>query len=139
MEIKKIIIYNKTDQLDLIQRFLEQLGIIWSLDPGLVFELNLVLEEYISNLICYGYSDKADHKISVELSKEDTRLTMLVTDDGNEFNILELPGNDEIEKPVEERKIGGLGIHFIKTLTDHLEYESDGKKNKLLMVKNLDS
>jgi serine/threonine-protein kinase RsbW len=137
MENKHLIIANKIDQLDRIQQFLEQLGSEWNLAPDLVFQLNLVLEEYISNLICYGYSDQEEHEISLEILKEEAQVTMIVTDDGDKFNILELPGTDEIEKPLKERKIGGLGIHFIKTLTDHLEYGSDGKMNKFRMVKKI--
>ena len=139
MEVKKIIIINKLNQLDRIQQFLEQLGTEWSLDPGVVFELNLVLEEHISNLLFYAYSDQAKHEISVEIERHGTQLKIVVSDDGREFNFLELPDNTEINKPLEERKIGGLGIHFIKTLMDHLEYKSDGKTNRLIMVKKLTS
>jgi len=137
MESRKLIINNKIDQLTLIHEFLEQLGADWLLEPGMIFELNLILEEYITNLIFYGYPDDAEHVISIEISKEERSLTLLVTDDGMEFNILEAPDNENIEKPVNEREIGGLGIHFIKTLADHLEYESYGGKNRLLIVKDL--
>jgi serine/threonine-protein kinase RsbW len=137
MEVKKIIINNKIDELDRIRQFLDQIGTEWSLDPGMVFELNLVLEEHISNLVFYSYSDQAAHEISIEVQKDQARITVIVTDDGREFNILELPDNTEINKPLMERKIGGLGIHFIKTLTDHLEYESNGKMNRLVMVKKM--
>ena len=137
MESEKLIINNKIDQLDRVRKYLEQIGTAWDLDNDMVFQLNLVLEEYISNLICYGYSDDAFHEISVEISKESDRLLIVVTDDSNSFNILELPANNEINKPLEERRIGGLGVHFIKTLTDHLEYKRDGGKNRILMMKKI--
>jgi len=137
MEVKKIIIINKLDQLDRIQQFLEQLGKEWSLDPGVVFELNLVLEEHISNLVFYAYSDQTEHEISVDIEKHEMQLKIVISDDGREFNFLELPETTEINKPLEERKIGGLGIHFIKKLSDHLEYESDGKTNRLMIVKKI--
>lgn len=137
MEIKKIIIINKIEQLERIRSFLDQIGNEWSLDPGLVFELNLVMEEYISNLVFYAYSDQSEHEISVEIGKHETQLKIVISDDGREFNILQMPDNTEINKPLEQRKIGGLGIHFIKTLTDHLEYTSDGKRNRLVMKKRI--
>ena len=137
METRKLIISNKATELERIQLFLEQLGTDWSLPAGLIFELNLVLEEYIVNLISYAYSDQAYHEIIIEINKEESQLSILVTDDGNPFNILDAPENDEIEKPVEERRIGGLGVHFIKKLTDHLDYQSDGGKNRMVMVKKL--
>jgi serine/threonine-protein kinase RsbW len=139
MAIKKLIISNKIDQLDIIQQFLEELGMEWQLEKGLIFELNLVLEEYFTNLINYGYNDRDDHDITVEISIEEMLLKIIITDDSNSFNILELPENEEIGKPVEERRIGGLGVHFIKKLTDYLEYQSDGEKNRLVVLKRLDS
>lgn len=137
MDTKKLIIQNKTEQLDRLQEFVEEAGKEWSLDPQLVLEINLVLEEYISNLVCYGYADLSEHDITIEISIDSSEVKMIITDDGNSFNIMELPATDQIEKPLEERKIGGLGVHFIKTLTDRLEYKSDGKLNRMVMVKNI--
>lgn len=137
MESKNLTIVNNIEQLDHIQLFLEQLGAEWSLDHELVFQLNLVLEEYISNLVCYGYPDKAEHEISVEISKEEDNLSIVIYDDAKTFNILDFPANAEIEKPLSERKIGGLGIHFIRSLMDHIDYESDERGNRLRMVKKI--
>jgi serine/threonine-protein kinase RsbW len=137
MFIKKIIINNNIDQLDIIQQFLEELGMEWQLENELIFELNLVLEEYFTNLVNYGYHDRDDHEIIIEISLEEMLLKIIITDDSHSFNILELPENEEIEKPVEERRIGGLGVHFIKKLTDYLEYQSDGAKNRMVMLKRL--
>lgn len=133
MTAKKLIISNKIDQLEGLQQFLEQLGAEWQLDPGIVFEMNLVLEEYISNLICYGYSDKDDHEISIGISNEKERLLIVVIDDGTTFNILKVPDNIDIEKPLEDRRIGGLGIHLIKSLTESLDYKSEGGRNTLII------
>ena len=137
MEIKKISIKNKMDQLEDVQQFLEQLGMEWQLDARMIFEINLVLEEYITNLVNYGYHDRENHDIIIEILKEETQLKIIIIDDAGPFNILETPENEEIDKPVEERKIGGLGIHFIKKLTDNLEYQSVVGKNRLLIEKRL--
>jgi serine/threonine-protein kinase RsbW len=137
MKTRKLILTNKLDQLVHLQRFLEKLGDEWDLVQDTVFDLNLVIEEYFSNLVCYGYSDSEDHEIILEFERGEKVLKLAITDDGNPFNILEQPENESIEKSLEERKIGGLGIHFIKNFTDHLEYVSDGKQNKLVIVKKL--
>ena len=137
MEIKKISIKNKMDQLEDVQQFLEQLGMEWQLDARMIFEINLVLEEYITNLVNYGYHDRENHDIIIEILKEETQLKIIIIDDAGPFNILETPDNEDVEKPVGERRIGGLGIHFIKKLTDQLEYQSVGGMNRLEMVKKL--
>jgi anti-sigma regulatory factor (Ser/Thr protein kinase) len=134
MKVKKLTVKNNPDQLELIRDFIEMLVREWGLDSGLVFRLNLILEEYINNLISYGFSDQLPHEISLEIIKEGTKLTIHVKDDGNPFDILNFPENEDIEKPLEERKIGGLGIHFIKTLADEVAYKSEGGVNKLTFV-----
>ena len=47
---------------------------------------------------------------------------------------MEIPENKEIDKPVEERRIGGLGIHFIRTLAEEIVYKSEGGLNKLTFL-----
>ena len=137
MESVSYTITNKTEQLEKLQQFLEEVSGSWLLKPGLVFELNLILEEYITNLINYGYNDEQIHEIEIEIIKEDEHLKLIVTDDAGPFDLTETPENTEIEKPVEERRIGGLGIHFIKTLADKIEYQSNKGRNRLVIIKPL--
>ena len=137
MESMKLTINNKTEQLEQVRSFLEQAAARWSLKTDLVFELNLILEEYITNLVNYGYHDENNHEIIIEIIKEETKIMVRITDDAGPFNIIETPENEDIDKPVEERRIGGLGIHFIKNLADLLEYESREGKNKLTILKHV--
>jgi anti-sigma regulatory factor (Ser/Thr protein kinase) len=137
MKTGKLILINKIRELSRIQDFLEQISDAWSLDPTMVFELNLILEEYINNLISYGYHDDIDHEIVLDLKLMDDHLELVITDDAGPFDITEVSENEDLTKPVEERRIGGLGIHFIKSLADKLDYQSEGGKNKLIIVKKL--
>ena len=137
MEVRKLIVKNDPEQLELIQDFIEKLGPEWELDSELVFKLNLILEEYINNLISYGFTDRLPHEITLELVKEASRLSLLISDDGNPFDITDFPEYQDFDKPLEERRIGGLGIHFIKTLADKIDYKSDRGVNKLTLVINL--
>jgi len=59
-----------------------------------------------------------------------------VEDDGRQFNPLELPEPD-LEKKLEERPIGGLGIHLVRNLMDELEYRRTHNKNILIMKKKI--
>ncbi len=134
MEARKLSVKNNPEELELIREFIEETGQEWKMDPGLVFKVNLVLEEYINNLINYGFSDQLPHEISLELLKEATGITLLIKDDGNPFDITEFPENEDIDKPLEERKIGGLGIHFIKTLAEKVVYQSEEGINTLALL-----
>ena len=136
MESRSLAISNNPEELERLRMFFEELGHAWSLKAELVFELNLILEEYITNLVNYGYHDKENHEIMIEIVREINQLKIIITDDAGPFNILETPENDEIDKPVEERRIGGLGIHFIKKLADGLNYTSESGRNQLMILKN---
>ncbi len=139
MENFKLIIKNQTEQLEQVQAFIEEAAERWSLKPALVFEINLILEEYLTNLINYGYSDRADHFINIEISHQQNELRLLITDDAGPFDPGEVPDNEEIDKPLAERKIGGLGIHFIKKLADSIDYLSDEGINRLFISKYISS
>jgi sigma-B regulation protein RsbU (phosphoserine phosphatase) len=102
------------------------------LAPELVFRVNLVLEEIVTNVISYGYEDSLEHEISVRLSWQDPRIELEIKDDGRPFNPLEA-SQPEVERPLVERPVGGLGIHLVRSMMDHLDYRREGDKNCLLL------
>lgn len=137
MNEKRIILNNEINELSRLNLFLEQTGEEWGLSPKLVMNINLVIEEAFSNETFYAYNDSCIHEIEIHLRKTDEMLVVRIIDDGIAFNPLELPVPDDIDKPLEERKIGGLGIHFIKSLVDNLHYERAGDRNILTLEKRL--
>jgi serine/threonine-protein kinase RsbW len=100
--------------------------------------INLALDEIITNIISYGYSDEIEHIIEVDLSKDNLWLTVTITDDAKEFNPLDQPEPD-VSKPLEEKQIGGLGIHLIRNLLDELDYKRVDGKNIFIMRKKINS
>lgn len=106
--------------------------------PGsLVFDLELILEELATNVMKYGGVDKGADCCSIELERHGDRVRILFSDAGAPFNPLDLPEVDT-NKPIEERPIGGLGIHFIKHLTDTQHYERREGRNILTLVKKIE-
>jgi len=95
----------------------------------------LAIDEIVSNCVKYGYDDSLQHHIEIELGFENGLLEIVVIDDGHEFNPLEFPGPDT-SLPVEERPIGGLGIHLLRNMADRLEYRRTGGRNRLALLKN---
>jgi anti-sigma regulatory factor (Ser/Thr protein kinase) len=135
METRKISVRNKPEELALILDFIEGLGTDWGLGAELIFRLNLILEEYINNLISYGFNDNLPHEISIEISLvNENILKGCVVDDGNPFDITAAPENEDLGKSLEERKIGGLGIHFIKTLAKEIDYRIVEGENKFTFL-----
>ena len=137
MDQRKLILSNEISELEKVNFELEKLGEAWSLEPKIVFELNLVIEELITNIIFYAYEDKEEHEISVLFSKGDQSILITIYDDGKPFNPLDTQEPDDLDKPLEDRTIGGLGIHFVKTLMDQVEYTRDQEQNVLSLEKKI--
>jgi anti-sigma regulatory factor (Ser/Thr protein kinase) len=97
-------------------------------------DLNLTLEEVVTNVMRHGYLDQNPHDIAVTLRLDPGQLTVRVEDDGRPFNPLEVPPPN-LTAPLEERQAGGLGIFLVRELMDALEYHRQGDKNVLVMRK----
>ena len=128
---------NSLSELDKICGHLEQFGESQGLSQRTIFKINLALEELVNNTISYGYTDDADHWIKVAISLEDGVLVISLEDDGIPFNPVEAKKPD-CGCPIEERKIGNLGIHLCKIFMDEMAYERRGNKNILTLKKSLD-
>jgi len=99
-------------------------------------EINLVLEELFTNIVSYGYRDDAEHWVQFALAYENETITLRIEDDGMPFNPVEAREPD-VSCALEERRIGGLGIHLIKKIMDDIIYRRCGDKNILTLKKVL--
>ena len=136
MADKNITIINHLDQLEYLAHVLEEISGEWNIPMKIALNLNLVLEELVTNIIFYGYDDKDKHEININLTYKDNIIKVQIEDDGKQFDPLQAPEPD-IEKTVEDRKIGGLGIHFVRTIMDDVNYLRLGNKNRLTMTKHI--
>jgi anti-sigma regulatory factor (Ser/Thr protein kinase) len=101
-----------------------------------VLAINLVLDEVVINVVKYAFTDGQEHQIPVRLAREGNVVTIRVDDDGRPFNPLEAPPPN-LDLPIEERPIGGLGIHIVKSTCDGIEYRREGGRNILTMTKTV--
>jgi len=131
LEIK---LNNKISELGRFNRTLTEFGRRHGLAPRLVHDLNLALEEILTNIISYGYPDNREHEIKVRLSVQPGEVKAEVEDDGQPFNPLEASEPDTAQS-LQERTIGGLGIHLVRKLMDNLEYKRQGDRNLLTIKK----
>jgi len=101
-----------------------------------LYEVTLAVEELLTNIITHGFPQGGRHKILVALDIEEGRLTARLVDDGIAFNPLTVPAPD-LEIPLEERGIGGLGVHFVRKAMDSLDYRRENGQNQLVMTKRV--
>ena len=98
--------------------------------------LNLALEEAVTNVILYAYPDGADGLVDVEAILKPHSLEFIITDSGVPFDPTTAPDVD-ITLPANERPLGGLGIYLVRQLMDELRYQRVNDKNVLSMTKNI--
>lgn len=131
-----ITLKNDLMEIERLSQIVTEFGARHQFPAKCIFHVNLALEEILTNLIAYGYDDSEEHCILVSLSVENEELTVGVEDDGCAFNPLDVP-EPELEKPLEQRPAGGLGLHLVRNLMNECEYVRQEGKNRLVMRKKV--
>ena len=107
-----------------------------NLPEPMAFQFNLALDEILTNIISYGYLDQERHLIEIDLRREDGSLWVEIIDDGRPFDPLAAAAPD-INASIEQRRIGGLGIHLVKTSMDAVAYRRESDRNHLTLRKTI--
>ena len=123
------------EELDNITEAIEGLGLEEVWPSELLYRVNLVIEELVLNIMDHGHeADDTESEIDITLTSGPESVTIEISDDGVEFD----PVNDapvpDIEAPIQDRSIGGLGVHFARTLMDEFTYRREDGRNHLTLV-----
>ena len=104
-------------------------------DKATISKIHLACEEALVNVINYAYPDKqGDIEIGYNFSDDNSGFLIDIIDWGIEFNPLN-KSEPDIEAPLDERPIGGLGIFFIRKIMDEVIYKRDRGRNILTLIK----
>ena len=125
---------NNVTELARLHEFVAAFWASNQLPKDAMFDLDLALEEIVTNVIFHGYRDGGEHAIHVGLALRDRVVALTVEDEGLPFNPLDAPAADDTA-PIEERPIGGLGIHLVRKLMDEIEYAREGNRNRQVVRK----
>jgi anti-sigma regulatory factor (Ser/Thr protein kinase) len=98
--------------------------------------IDVAIDEILTNAIGYAFTDGRAHEIYIHLAAEAGELIIEVHDDGAPFDPLGAPPPD-LSDDIELRQIGGLGIHFVSTVMDKMEYRRTAGWNVLTLRKHL--
>jgi len=128
---------NDLDEIPDFAEAIESLGERSGLTSAQVYQINLVLDELLTNIISYAYQDidTGSHTIKVRLARRDDQLTAELIDDGKAFDPLREAPEAIINGAVDARPIGGLGLHFMRTLMDEVRYQRLDNCNQLTLIK----
>ena len=132
----ELTLVNRSSELQRLASELERFAQNHRIPEPDIHAFSLSLDELVTNTIAYGYDDQGPHEIRVRLTLANGRLSAEVEDDGRPFNPLTAPQPD-LTSAVEDRPVGGLGIHLVRSLMDHVDYRRESGKNHLMMRKQL--
>ena len=98
--------------------------------------MSMVMDDLLNNVISYAYPQGGDHVIVVDMTLKESRLVLMIEDDGIPFDPFHAEEPD-VGLSVEERGIGGLGIHLVRETMDEYHYQRRANKNIVILVKEL--
>ena len=128
---------SSTENLALIREFVSSIGSQSGLDSAEVAQLELAVDEACANVIEHAYGHDTTKEVIVRATFDDQTLRIDVEDTGRGFDPSSVQP-EELERLIQERKTGGLGMRLMKTIMDEVLYEIEpGKKNALHMIKRI--
>jgi serine/threonine-protein kinase RsbW len=131
---KEMSIKNQVAELDRVARFIEEIGEELSLDMELQMNLNLVMEEMVSNIIFYAYPEGVEATIELSAECDGKELTFVLSDQGRAFDPT-LKENFDMDVNPAERELGGMGIFIVKNIMNQVTYQRLEGRNLLTMKK----
>jgi len=132
----RLALANNISELERIHLTVEELLNKWEIPAAMGFTLDLVLEEAFTNVVKYAFGDDQAHEILLEFEKTDQLLEIRLIDDGLSYDPTQ-KADPDIEAPVEDRQVGGLGIFLIKQFMDSVDYQRKDNKNYLILTKQI--
>jgi serine/threonine-protein kinase RsbW len=135
----KQLVYQLTgglEEITVLHEAIEKFATDNSVPQDVVFKVNLSLDELLTNTLSYGYPEGGEHEIPVSLAVKDQTLLIEARDNAVPFNPLEKPEPD-IYQDIDERQIGGLGIHIVRKMMDEIAYRREAGFNMLTMKKSI--
>jgi len=137
LPVETVVIGNRSSDLAAVDAILDRLAERTRLPPDTMSEIRIVCDEVLTNVLAHGFPHEAEHDIRVSLEMAGRRLVLTVSDDGVPFDPLTAAPPDT-SRPLEQRTVGGLGIHLVRHLVDQMTYERRGDRNVLTLVKAVD-
>ena len=130
-----ITIQNDLSKIEPVSRVIADFVAQRQLSAKVAFDLNLALDELLTNSILYGYDEGQDgREIYIRITHVGDVIELEIEDDGRSYNPLETP-EPNLQAELMDRPIGGLGLHLVRKLTDQVEYQRRDGKNILTIKK----
>lgn len=131
-----LVMDNDISQIPLLAGFVDQIADQTGIDMATAMGINLALEEAVTNVMLYAYPKDQKGAVHLKAILKPDSIEFVLWDAGVPFDPTKAPKAD-ITLSVEERAIGGLGIHLVRNIMDDVSYKHEDGMNILTMIKNI--
>ena len=121
-----------------VSQLLDRVGLVYSVPAEVLTDLRIALDEVVTNIVSYAYVDKESHDITIRCQIRDGLLETTIEDDGVAYDPLRAPAPD-LDAPLATRRVGGLGVHFVKNLMNSVSYERVEGRNRLTLQQDIET
>lgn len=128
---------NDAEEAPRISRRVEHFLHERQVDDSTINKILLCVDELVTNIVGHAYTDDDEHAVLLECRVLDDKVELELRDDGQPFD----PTNQtrpDLKLSLDDRKVGGLGIHLVSTLMDKVEYRREGDFNVLTVTKMIE-
>jgi anti-sigma regulatory factor (Ser/Thr protein kinase) len=134
---RSITVPGSLDSLDEIAGYVMKAAAIAGLDKKITYRLRLAVDEIATNIVMHGYEEAGlSGDIEVHSQIDADALTIYLEDSGVAYNPRLDKVPEDIDKPIEDRGIGGLGVYLAVQNVDKFLYERVGERNRHTFVVN---
>ena len=132
----ELVLAARPDEVPRVARALDELVAAHGVAPGAAADMQVALDEVLTNAVTHGGAGGGVREIRVRLSVSASTLAAEIEDDGAPFDPLAIPTPD-LGGSLQERRVGGLGIHFVRRLMTRVAYARLDNRNRLVLEKSL--
>jgi sigma-B regulation protein RsbU (phosphoserine phosphatase) len=136
-ERMEITFTNDLGDIDRVNEAFEKFAARQGLPDRVRRSIKIVFDELLNNIISYAFDDEEEHVLEVRVESAPEKITVTISDDGASFDPFGR-AEPQVDLPIEERDLGGLGIHLVRQLMDEVSYTRYDDQNVAVLVKHVE-
>ncbi len=135
-DIQTLTLPNNVETVPQLSSFIEDMAEKHGVDPSVIMNINLAIEEVVVNVMNYAYPKDIVGEVNITATYENRMLIFTIRDSGVPFDPTSATSPD-IDLSVDERPIGGLGIFLVRQIMDEISYSYENNQNVLTLKKKI--